>query len=104
MKEINKIYLIHFLAGLTNSASVTFTLYFLSHGLSQAQIGLLFGIFMIVMAVFNIPTGAIADMFGHKLSVFIGLIFQALSFLLFFAYPNYFGFLFGFIASGIGLA
>lgn len=104
MKEINKIYLIHFLAGFANIASVTFTLYFLSHGLSQAKIGELFGIFLIVMSIFNIPTGAIADMFGHKLCVFIGLIFQALSFLLFFAYPNYNGFLLGFLASGIGLA
>jgi MFS family permease len=104
VKEIHKIYAIHFLAGLTNAASVTFTIYFLSHGLSQAQIGLMFGAFMIVMSVFNIPTGAIADIYGHKISVFVGLIFQALSFLLFFASPNFIGFLIGFILSGIGLA
>ena len=104
MKEIYKIYVVYFLVGLTNAASVTFTLYFLSHGLTQAQIGLLFGIFMITMSVFNIPTGVIADMFGHKLSIFIGLLFQALSFLLLFAYPSYNGFLLGFLASGIGLA
>ena len=104
MKEINKIYLVHFLAGLSNIASVTFTLYFLSHGLQQFQIAQFFGIFMIIMAIFNIPTGAIADIFGHKLSVFIGLVLQSLSFFLFFAYPNYLGILMGFLASGLGLA
>ncbi|KKP79631.1 MAG: major facilitator superfamily [Candidatus Levybacteria bacterium GW2011_GWB1_35_5] len=104
MKEINKIYLVHFLAGLTNVASVTFTLYFLSHGLQQFQIAQFFGIFMITMAIFNIPTGAIADIFGHKLSVFLGLVLQSISFFLFFAYPNYFGILLGFLASGLGLA
>ena len=94
----------HFLAGLSAAASVTFTLYFLSHGLKQVQIGELFGFFMICMAIFNIPTGGIADMFGHKISVVIGLFFQAISFLLFFLYPNYYGFLVGMFFSGIGLA
>ncbi len=94
----------HALAGLSTAASVTFTLYFLSHGLAQAQIGQLFGFFMICLAIFDIPTGGIADMFGHKASVAIGLFFQAISFLLFFLFPNYFGFLLGMLASGVGLA
>lgn len=104
MREINKIYLVHFFAGLSNIASVTFTLYFLSHGLQQFQIAQFFAIFMTTMAIFNIPTGAIADIFGHKLAVLIGLVLQSLSFFLFFAYPNYFGILLGFLASGLGLA
>jgi len=104
MRELNKIYLMHFFAGLSNAASVTFTLYFLSHGLTQFQIGQLFGFFMICLAIFNIPTGGIADIFGHKTSVAIGLFFQATSFLLFFLYPNYYGFLLGMLSNGIGLA
>lgn len=104
MRELNKIYAMSFFSGLSNAATVTFTLYFLSHGLSQAQIGSLFGFFMICMAIFNIPTGGIADMFGHKASVAIGLFFQAIAFLLFFLYPNYTGFLFGMLADAIGLA
>lgn len=104
MKEIRKIYIMHFLAGLSTAASVTFTLYFLSHGLNQAQIGQLFGFFMICLAIFDIPTGGIADMFGHKASVAVGLLFQGLSFLLFFLYPNYSGFLLGMLAAALGLA
>lgn len=104
MQELRKIYLIYFLAGLTTSASVTFTIYFLSLGLNQFQIGQLFAVFMLVMAIFNIPTGVIADIFGHKLSVFIGLILQALGYLFFIINPNYFGILLGFISNGLGLA
>ena len=59
---------------------------------------------MICMAIFNIPTGGIADIFGHKASVVIGLFFQSLSFLLFFLYPTYIGFLVGMFASAIGIA
>ncbi len=43
-------------------------------------------------------------MFGHKASVAVGLLFQGLSFLLFFLYPTYFGFLTGMFLSALGLA
>lgn len=104
MNELKKIYAMSFFSGLSAAATVTFTLYFLSHGLNQAQIGTLFGVFMVSMAVFNIPTGTIADIFGHKASVAVGLFFQAIAFLLFFLYPNYIGFLFGMLADAVGLA
>ncbi|HSX19008.1 MAG TPA: MFS transporter [Candidatus Saccharimonadales bacterium] len=104
MNEIRKIYFAHFFEGLSTAASVTFTLYFLSHGLTQAQIGQLFGFFMICLALFDIPTGGLADMFGHKASVGAGLFLQSLSFLLFFVYPTYFGFLLGMLAGALGLA
>ena len=104
MQEIRKIYAMHFLVGLSTAASVTFTLYFLSHGVNQAQIGLLFGMFMVSLAILDIPTGGLADMFGHKHSVAAGLFFQAISFLLFFLFPNYSGFFLGMIAAALGLA
>lgn len=104
MSEIRKIYAAHFLAGLSNAAAVTFTLYFLSHGLNQFQIGQLFGVFMIALALLEIPTGGIADTFGHKISVALGLLFQAISFLLFFLFPNFLGFFIGMLAAALGLA
>ncbi|MBI2442647.1 MAG: MFS transporter [Candidatus Levybacteria bacterium] len=104
MKEIKKIYAVHFLAGLSTAASVTFTLYFLSHGINQAQIGLLFAVFMISLAILDIPTGGLSDIFGHKHSVAAGLFFQSLSFLLFFFFPNYPGFFLGMLAAALGLA
>lgn len=94
----------HFLAGLSTAASVTFTLYFLSHGVNQLQIGLLFAVFMVSLAILDIPTGGLADMFGHKHSVVAGLFFQAISFLLFFLFPSYTGFFWGMIVGALGLA
>jgi MFS family permease len=74
MSEIRKIYIIHALVGLTTAASITFTLYFLSHGLSQLQIAQLFSLFMISLAILDIPTGGLSDMFGHKHSVAVRLL------------------------------
>ena len=94
----------HFFAGLSSAASVVFTLYLLSHDVSQQQIGILFGFFMICLAILDIPTGAVADMFGHKVSIIVGLLFQALSFLIFFLFPNFLGFFAGMFVSALGLA
>ncbi len=104
MKEIRKIYFVYFFAGLSTAAGATFTLYFLSHGLKQVEIGQLFGFFMICLAIFDIPTGGIADMFGHKASVAVGLFLQGLSFLMFVLYPAFFGFLIGMFFGALGLA
>lgn len=104
MSEIKKIYLAHFLAGLATAASVTWTLYFLSHEISQSQIGLLFAVFMIALSILDIPTGSFADIFGHKASVGLGLFFHSLSFFFFFLFPTFNGFLIGMILAGLGLA
>ncbi len=104
MSEVNKIYIVHFLAGFSNIAAVTFTLYFLANGLSQTQIAGLFSVFMISLALFEIPTGGFADTHGHKKSIVLGLLSQSLSFLIFFLYPTYPGFLVGMLLSALGLA
>jgi len=101
---LSKIYLANFLAGLSTVASVIYTLFFLSHGISQIQIGQLFGVFMIAMSIFNIPTGAFADSVGHKASVVIGLFFHALSGLFFYFYPTFNGMMVGMLCAGLGLA
>ena len=102
--ELRKIYLVNFFAGLSTVASVIYTLYFLSNNISQTQIGQLFGVFMISMSIFNIPTGAFADVAGHKTSVIIGLFFQALNGLLFYFFPTFTGMLIGMLSAGLGLA
>lgn len=104
MKEIYKIYASTFLVGLASAISVINTLYFLSNGLSQSQIGTLAAIFFICMAVFDIPTGAIADTFGHKTSVFIGLLIQSLASLVLALGNNFYFFVVAMVASGVGFA
>lgn len=102
--ELRKIYLANFFAGLSTVASVIYTLYFLSNGISQAQIGQLFAVFMISMSIFNIPTGAFADVVGHKASVVIGLFFHALNGIIFYFFPTFSGMLVGMLSAGLGLA
>src|SRR3990167_3466147 len=104
MTEIRKIYLAHFLVGFATIASVTWTLYFLSYGISQSQIGLLFAVFIIILSIFDIPTGSFADIFGHKTSVAIGLLLQSITGLFFFLAPTFNGFLLGMIMAGFGAA
>lgn len=72
MKEVNKIYLASFLQGFGVVASVTYTLFFLSNGLTQTQIGILFSFFIISLALLEIPTGAFADTIGYKSSIALG--------------------------------
>lgn len=59
---------------------------------------------MICLAILEIPTGGLADMFGHKASVIAGLLFQSISFLFFFLFPTFPGFMVGMLFSAIGLS
>ena len=104
MKEINKIYLAGFLQGFGTIASVTYTLFFLSHGLSQTQIATLFSFFMITLALMEIPTGAFSDTLGHKTSIALGCFIFSISFLLFLFWPTFTGFMIGMFFAATGLA
>src|SRR3989344_6760803 len=95
MKEINKIYLANFLMGVAYSIAVIETLYRLSNGLSQTQIALLTSLFFICYSVLEIPTGGIADTFGHKKSVLWGLVVHAFAPLMVGLSPTYPVFLIG---------
>jgi len=101
MKQIYIIYLSQFLCGFAMIASFT-PLYFLSHGISQYQLGLLLGANILTLSLFDIPTGAIADLFGHKFSVFLGTLIWSFSYLLLFFVSGFPLFLVCMIISGIG--
>lgn len=62
----------------------TYQLFLVQKGLSLLEINLLNCCFMIANFLFEIPTGAIADFFGRKRSVIIGLWIYAFSFLVYF--------------------
>ena len=104
MKEIKKIYWAHFLMGVAYSIAVIETLYRLSNGLNQTQIALLSSLFFISYSLLEIPTGGLADTFGHKKSVLWGLIVHALAPLIVGLSPTYPIFLIGAILAGLGIA
>lgn len=104
MREINKIYLSNFLMGAAYSIAVIETLYRLANGLNQTQIAVLSSVFFIFYSILEIPTGGIADTFGHKTSVFWGLMVHALAPLIVGLSPTYYVFLAGSVLAGLGIA
>ncbi|MFA5644587.1 MAG: MFS transporter [Patescibacteria group bacterium] len=62
----------------------TFQLFLDHKGLNLLEINLLNFVFMSTIFLFEVPTGVIADFFGRKRSVVIGLWFHALGFLIYF--------------------
>lgn len=62
----------------------TYSLFLMEKGLSLLEVNLLNCAFMVAVFLFEIPTGVIADFFGRKKSVIIGLLVYGLSFLIYF--------------------
>jgi len=56
-------------------------LYFAEMGLTYSLIALIFIMVPIASLIFEIPTGAIADIFGRKVSVFISYLFTGLAYI-----------------------
>lgn len=102
MKEINKIYASTFFVGLSTAVGAISTLFYLENGLTQSQIALLLSAFMITFALCEIPTGGIADTFGHKMSIVWGIIFIAISTLITGLSSSFWLFFLAMILAGIG--
>lgn len=85
-------------------STFTFTLYFLFHGLTQAQIGILFGVYFLSTAIFEVPTGGFADTFGHKASFALGLIIESFYYLIFFLFPSFWGIFIGMVVAALGVS
>ncbi len=76
-------------------------LYFKEIGLSFVQMGLLFTVMSIAAIIFEIPTGAVADIYGRKFSTILGYILMTLIPLLVFFTTEYYLILLAFILLGI---
>lgn len=72
-----------------------FVLFLLGNNLSMTQIMLLETIFMFLILVLEVPSGAFADFYGRKLSMQLGLFFWALGFIVFGFSHTFFNFLLG---------
>jgi MFS family permease len=79
----------------------TYSLFLVEKGLSLLEINIINASFMLATFLFEIPTGAIADFFGRKRSVVIGLLVYSFSFLVYFFSDNLWQFL---LAEIIGAA
>jgi len=64
-------------------------------GLSFIQVMILQSWFVLWITILEIPTGAVADFFGRKTSIFIGALFNIVAAIVYSSYPNFYVFLLG---------
>lgn len=76
--------------------------YFRDLGLSLFQISLLTMMMPLFMLLFEIPTGAVADIYGRKFSVLLGAAIQGIALISIFFLDNYYALLFAFAMIGFG--
>ncbi len=81
-----------------------FILFLLDGGLNLFQIGLLYSIREIIIYIFEIPSGVIADQYGKKLELIICFMFYILSFIIFYVSDTFYLFAIAMILFGLGEA
>ena len=79
-----------------------YVIYFRDLGFSLFQISLLMAMMPLFMLLFEIPTGAIADIYGRKFSVILSYIIQGFAYILIFFLDNFYALLFAFALIGFG--
>lgn len=79
-----------------------FILFLVDKGLPYTQIGILYAAREIIINVFEVPSGIIADSYGRKSALIASFIFYIVSFGLFYYSNNFWPFLVAFAFYGIG--
>src|SRR3989338_7909663 len=80
--NIWKFYLFKIVGALELTISI-FVLFMLSNNLSMTQVMVLEALFIIVVLLLEIPSGAFADLFGRKLSLALSMVAASISFIIF---------------------
>ncbi len=81
-----------------------FILFLVEKGLPFTQIGILYAVREIIINVFEIPSGIIADTYGRKIALVGALLVYIISFSVFYLSSEFWLFLIAFILYGIGEA
>lgn len=97
-RNIKVSYVYNFLLQIDITAAI-WVLYLAFKGMSLVEIGLLESIYHITGLLFELPTGAIADLYGRKFSVVLGRFVSVLSCILMISSNSFLGFAFAFIFS-----
>lgn len=72
--------------------------------ISAVGVGTLLAAWQLSKIVAEVPTGVIADRYSKKYSIMLGYVFKSFCFAVWFVYPQFYGYLAGFILWGIGEA
>jgi len=78
--------------------------FFMLSGLSFLEIGLLYSIREIIIYLFEVPSGVLADRYGRKTELVICFIFYIISFIVFFFGTSFYVYLIAMILFGLGEA
>ncbi len=78
-----------------------FVLFLLEKGMLYTQIGILYAAREIIIHIFELPSGIIADTYGRKKSLAISFVIYIFSFLIFYFFSNFWFFLLAFSLYGI---
>lgn len=79
-------------------------LFLMSEGLNLFEIGVLYGLRELIIYVFEIPSGIIADVYGRKKELYMCFGFYMISFILFFIGKDFMGLAFAMSFFGLGEA
>lgn len=101
-QNISVSYVYSFLMQL-NITSAIWVLYLAFKGMSLVEIGMLESIFHITSLLFELPTGAIADVYGKKFSVVTGRIVSIASCILMIMSNTFWGFAIAFVLSAASM-
>lgn len=71
-------------------APVFMIVYFMNLGFSLFQVGLLIAAAPLATLIFEIPTGAVADLYGRKFSVILGFFLEAILVLMLFFFTDFY--------------
>lgn len=99
-KNIKIDYLYRFLASIDISSAI-WVLYLAHKGMSLVEIGLLESIHHITSLICEIPTGALADMMGRKMTIIIGRLMSAIGAILMLFSNSFLGFAIAFVISAM---
>ncbi|MDD3102262.1 MAG: MFS transporter [Patescibacteria group bacterium] len=103
-KIINFYLLVEVLSSLGQAVtSATYVTFLLSHHLNLLQVNLINTAFMVTLAIFEIPTGIVADIFGRKKSFIISCFIVGFGFLVYFTAANFWSFITAEIILAIGI-
>lgn len=103
LSAVQKYYLFQFFGNLAFFSPVI-VLFWRANGLSMTQIMLLQSIYAVGVSVLELPTGAFADFFGKKLSLFSGALFWTVGMIWYGYSHSFWQFALGEITVGIGAA
>lgn len=101
-RNISVSYIYNFLLQL-NITSAIWVLYLAFRGMSLVEIGILESIYHITGLIFELPTGAIADVYGKKFSIVVGRVVSVMACILMMTSNSFWGFGVAFILSAASM-